>query len=153
VFESIHCHKYQNLTNSNQQTQSYKFTSFSLCGFDHRDAWNLHTNIIWSKRSTDFKELSPCSVWYPLKWYSCCAIFSFSVVFYRSLSVCLSFDYSVVCHLWFTASDYTFVIFKHFSNEFWFHFELTGTRNVIIPIIIIKNNILNSRGGFAEIKW
>jgi hypothetical protein len=41
--------------------------SFSLCGFDHRDAWNLHTNIIWSKRSTDFKELSPCSVWYPLK--------------------------------------------------------------------------------------
>ena len=52
---------------SNQQTQSYKFTSFSLCGFDHRDAWNRHTNIIWSKRTTDFKELSPCSVWYPLK--------------------------------------------------------------------------------------
>jgi len=23
----------------------------------------LHTNIIWSKRSTDFKELSPCSGW------------------------------------------------------------------------------------------
>jgi hypothetical protein len=41
-------------------------SSFSLCGFDHWDAWNLHTNIIWSKRSTDFKELSPCSVWYPL---------------------------------------------------------------------------------------
>ena len=59
------------LTNSNQQTQSYKFTSHIttfLSGFDHRDAWNLHTNIIWSKRSTDFKELSPCSVWYPLKW-------------------------------------------------------------------------------------
>jgi hypothetical protein len=37
---------------------------FSLCGFDHHDAWNLHTNIIWLKRSTDFKELSPCSVWY-----------------------------------------------------------------------------------------
>ena len=59
------------LTNSNQQTWSYKFTSHIaafLCGFDHRDASNLHTNIIWSKRSTDFKELSPCSVWYPLKW-------------------------------------------------------------------------------------
>ena len=42
-------------------------SSFSLCGFDHRDAWNLHTNIIWWKRSTDFKELSPCSVWYHLK--------------------------------------------------------------------------------------
>ena len=58
------------LTNSNQQTQSYKFTSHIeafLSGFDHRDAWNLHTNIIWSKRSTDFKELSPCSVWYHLK--------------------------------------------------------------------------------------
>jgi hypothetical protein len=55
------------LTNSNQLIQSYKFTSFSLCGFDHRDAWNLHTNIIWSKRSTDFKELSLCSVWYHLK--------------------------------------------------------------------------------------
>jgi hypothetical protein len=58
------------LTNSNQQTQSYKFTSHIaafLSGFYHRDAWNLHTNIIWSKRSTDFKELSPCSVWYPLK--------------------------------------------------------------------------------------
>ena len=57
------------LTNFNQQTQSYKFTSHIaafLCGFDHRDAWNLHTNIIWSKRSTDFKELSPCSVWYHL---------------------------------------------------------------------------------------
>jgi hypothetical protein len=54
------------LTNSNQQTQSYKFTSH-IAGFDHRDAWNLHTNIIWSKCSTDFKELSPCSVWYPLK--------------------------------------------------------------------------------------
>ena len=58
------------LTNSSQQTQSYKFTSHIaafLCGFDHRDAWNLYTNIIWSKRSTDFNELSPCSVWYPLK--------------------------------------------------------------------------------------
>ena len=58
------------LTNSNQQTQSYEFTSHIaafLSGFDHRDAWNLHTHIIWSKRSTDFKELSPCSVWYPLK--------------------------------------------------------------------------------------
>ena len=56
------------LANSNQQTRGYKFTSiFSLCGFDHRDAWNLHTNIIWSKRSTDFKELSPCSVRYHLK--------------------------------------------------------------------------------------
>ena len=59
------------LTNSNQQIQSYKFTSyiaaFFLCGFDHRDAWIMHTNIIWSKRSTEFKELSPCSVWYPLK--------------------------------------------------------------------------------------
>ena len=58
------------LANSNQQTQSCKFTShiaaFFLCGFDHRDAWNLHTNIIWSKCSTDFKELSPCSVWYHL---------------------------------------------------------------------------------------
>jgi hypothetical protein len=57
------------LTNSNQKTQSYKFTSHIaafLCGFDHRDAWNLHANIIWSKRSTDFKELSPCSVWYHL---------------------------------------------------------------------------------------
>ena len=31
------------------------------------DAWNLHINMIWSNRSTDFKELSPCSVWYPLK--------------------------------------------------------------------------------------
>ena len=45
------------LTKSNQQTQSYKFTShmgsFSFCGFDHRDAWKLHTNIIWSKCSTD----------------------------------------------------------------------------------------------------
>jgi hypothetical protein len=56
------------LTNSNQQTQSYKFTShiaafLSVVCFDHWDAWNLHTNIIWSKRSTDFKELSPCSVW------------------------------------------------------------------------------------------
>ena len=60
------------LTNSNQQTQSYKFTSFSFCGFDHRDAWNLHTNIIRSKHSTDFKELSPCSVWYHLKLtFSC----------------------------------------------------------------------------------
>jgi hypothetical protein len=60
------------LTNSNQQTLSYKFTSHIaafLSGFDHRDAWNLHTNIIWSKRSTDFKELSPCSVWYPLELY------------------------------------------------------------------------------------
>jgi hypothetical protein len=62
------------LTNSNQQTQSYKFTShiassiFSLCGFDHWDAWNLHTNIIWSKRSTEFKELSPCSVWHVHIW-------------------------------------------------------------------------------------
>ena len=60
------------LTNSNQQTQSYEFTShiaaFFLCDFDHRDAWNLHTNIIWSKHSTDFKELSPCSVWYCLKF-------------------------------------------------------------------------------------
>jgi hypothetical protein len=46
-----------------------KYNSFSLCGFDHRDAWNLHANIIWSKRSTDFKELSPCSVWYPLKLF------------------------------------------------------------------------------------
>ena len=58
------------LTNSNQQTQSYKFTSHIaafLSGFDHRDAWNLYTNIIWSKRSTDFKELSPCSVWFHLK--------------------------------------------------------------------------------------
>jgi hypothetical protein len=58
------------LTNSNQQTRSYKFSSHIaafLSGFDHRDAWNLHTNIIWSKRSTDFKELSPCSVWYHLK--------------------------------------------------------------------------------------
>jgi hypothetical protein len=57
------------LTNSNQQTRSYKFTSHIAAfpsGFDHRDAWNLHTHIIWSKRSTDFKELSPCSVWYPL---------------------------------------------------------------------------------------
>ena len=45
MFEYIHCNKYQ-------------------------DAWNLHTNIIWSKRSTDFKELSPCSVWYHLKTYS-----------------------------------------------------------------------------------
>jgi hypothetical protein len=57
------------LTNSNQQTQSYKFTSHIaafLSGFDHRDAWNLHTHIIWSKRLTDFKELSPCSVWYHL---------------------------------------------------------------------------------------
>ena len=62
----------QILTNSNKQTQSYKFTShhssFSVWGFDHRDAWNLHTNIIWSKRSTDFKELSPCGVWYHLKY-------------------------------------------------------------------------------------
>jgi hypothetical protein len=62
------------LTNSNQQTQSYKFTSHIaafLSVFDHRDAWNLHTNIIWSKRSTDLKELSPCSVWYHLKqWWS-----------------------------------------------------------------------------------
>jgi hypothetical protein len=31
---------------------------------------NLHTNIIWSKRSTDFKELSACSVWYHLKSYN-----------------------------------------------------------------------------------
>jgi hypothetical protein len=45
----------------------YLMKVFSLCGFDHRDAWNLHTDIIWSKRSTDFKELSPCSVWYHLK--------------------------------------------------------------------------------------
>ena len=60
------------LTNSNQQTQSYKFTSH-IAGFDHRDAWNLHTNIIWLKRSTDFKELSPCSVWYPLK--ECLVVF------------------------------------------------------------------------------
>ena len=60
----------QILTNSNLQTQSYKFTchiAAFLCGFDHRDAWNLHINIIWSKHSTDFKELSPCSEWYPLK--------------------------------------------------------------------------------------
>ena len=59
--------------NSNQQNQSYKFNShiaaFLLCGFDHRDAWNLHTNIKWSKRSTDFKELSPCSVWFPLVFF------------------------------------------------------------------------------------
>jgi hypothetical protein len=27
VFEYIHCNKYQNFNNSNQQTQSYKFTS------------------------------------------------------------------------------------------------------------------------------
>ena len=27
MFEYIHCNKYQILTNSNQQTQSYKFTS------------------------------------------------------------------------------------------------------------------------------
>ena len=58
----------QILTNSNQQTQSYTFTSHIaafLSGFDHQDAWNLHTNI-WSKRSIDFKELSPCSVRYHL---------------------------------------------------------------------------------------
>ena len=75
-FEYIHCDKYQNFNKFQQQTQSYKFTSHIatfLSGFDHRDAWNLHTNIIWSKRSTDFKELSPCSVWYPLK--SLCFIY------------------------------------------------------------------------------
>jgi hypothetical protein len=68
------------LTNSNQQTQSYKFTSHIaafLSGFDHWDAWNLHTNI-WSKRSTDFKELSPCSVWYPLNRLMKCFIFYFT---------------------------------------------------------------------------
>jgi hypothetical protein len=74
------------LTNSNQQTRSYKFTSHIAaflsvvlitemhCGFDHWDAWNLHTNIIWSKRSTDFKELSPCSVWHPLKRKNGCML-------------------------------------------------------------------------------
>jgi hypothetical protein len=71
VFEYIHCNKYQNF-NKFQPTDSelyihYPHSSFSLCGFYHRDAWNLHTNIIWSKRSTDFKELSPCSVRYHLK--------------------------------------------------------------------------------------
>jgi hypothetical protein len=59
MFEYIHCNTYQNF-NKFQPTNS-------LCGFDHRDAWNLHTNIIWSKHSTDFKELSSCSVRYPLK--------------------------------------------------------------------------------------
>jgi hypothetical protein len=31
----------------------------TLCGFDHQDAWNMHTNIIWSKRSTDLKSYLP----------------------------------------------------------------------------------------------
>jgi hypothetical protein len=65
VLEYIHCNKYQNF-NKFQPTDSellihWPHSSFSLCGFDHRDAWHLHTNIIWSKRSTDFKELSPLS--------------------------------------------------------------------------------------------
>jgi NADH:ubiquinone oxidoreductase subunit 3 (subunit A) len=53
------------LTNSNQQAQSYKFTSHItafLSGFDHRDSWNLHTNI-WSKRS---RSNFTWSVWYHL---------------------------------------------------------------------------------------
>jgi hypothetical protein len=36
--------------------------------FHHRDAWYLHTDIIWSKLSTDIKELYHCSVWYHLKY-------------------------------------------------------------------------------------
>jgi hypothetical protein len=59
------------LTNSNQQTQSYKFTSHIAAYLSVVLITVMLEicikNIIWSKRSTDFKELSPCSVWYPLK--------------------------------------------------------------------------------------
>jgi hypothetical protein len=55
------------LTNSNQQTQSYEFTSHIaafLSGFDHRDAWNLHTNIIWPKRSRFTVPYHECALWF-----------------------------------------------------------------------------------------
>jgi H+/Cl- antiporter ClcA len=58
------------LANYNQQTQSYKFTShiaaFLSVVLITEMLETCNTNIIWSKRSTDFKELYPCSVWYPL---------------------------------------------------------------------------------------
>jgi hypothetical protein len=88
------------LTNSNQQTRSYKFTchiATFLSGFEHRDAWNLHSNIIWSKCSTDFKELSPCSVWYPLKMFE---IFIKLYFFFYQKKWCFSFSY-------FSFSQYT----------------------------------------------
>ena len=54
------------LAKSNQQTQSYKFTRH-IAAFLSVVLITEMLDIIWSKRSTDFKELSPCSVWYPLK--------------------------------------------------------------------------------------
>jgi hypothetical protein len=44
----------------------------TLCGFDHRDVWNLHTNIIWSKRSTDFKSYLPVVYGTPLRENTLC---------------------------------------------------------------------------------
>jgi hypothetical protein len=57
------------LTNSNQQTQSYKFTSHIAAFLSVVLITEMLEICIqtWSKRSTDFKELSPCSVWYHLK--------------------------------------------------------------------------------------
>ena len=91
------------LTNSNQQTQSYKFTShiaafLSVALITEMLAWSLHTNIIWSKRSTDFKELSPCSVWYHLK-HSCICMLVVSI-----LRLFLLYSYSIL---------------KLFRGEFW----------------------------------
>ena len=62
------------LTNSNQQTQSYKFTSHiaaflfvvlitEMLEICIQTSYDQNVQLI-------FKELSPCSVWYPLKWLS-----------------------------------------------------------------------------------
>ena len=58
------------LTNSNQQTQSYKFTShiaafLSMVLITEMLEICIQTSYD-QKRSTDFKESSSCSVWYPL---------------------------------------------------------------------------------------
>jgi hypothetical protein len=59
------------LANSNQQTQCYKFTShiaafLSVVLITEMLEICMQTSYE-QKGSTDFKELSPCSVWYPLK--------------------------------------------------------------------------------------
>ena len=123
VWIYIYCNKYQNFNKF--QTQSYQFTSHIaafLCGFDHRDAWNLHTNIIWSKRSTDFKELSPCSVWYPLKnnckikfkcGVLCTIVFLFCSFYFGHCVVCPLSIYGFWLPLWYPP---TFLVIMVNSN-------------------------------------
>jgi hypothetical protein len=70
------------LANSNQQTQGYKFTSHiaaflsvvfitEMLEICLQTSYDQNVQLILKSYLpvTDFKELSPCSVWYPLKLY------------------------------------------------------------------------------------